>query len=104
MLTIMCLRDICHDVNIALTKHANDRLRERGINIDDIKYAIQHGEIIRQYEDDKPFQSCLLLGKAENGEDIHVVASTDAGTLYIITAYYPDNTEWELDLKTRRRS
>jgi uncharacterized DUF497 family protein len=86
-----------------MTKHANTRLHERGISIEDIKLAILSGEIIRQYEDDKPFPSCLLLGKAENEELIHVVASIDSDTLYIITAYRPDLIEWEDDLKTKRR-
>ena len=104
MLIIESLRHLCHDENIAMTKHANNRLRERGISIEDVKHAILKGEIIRQYEDDKPFPSCLVLGKAEDDEYIHVVASIDDNTLYIITTYHPDKTEWEPDLKTKRRS
>jgi hypothetical protein len=103
LLIIENLRNLCHDENMAMTKHANNRIRERGIGIEDIKHAIKIGEIIRQYEDDKPFPSCLLLGKAEDGEYIHLVASIDADTLYIITAYHPDETEWESDLKSKRR-
>ena len=102
MLNIDNLRNLCSDKQIAVTKHANNRLRERCINIDDVKRAIMSGEIIRQYEDDKPFPSCLLLGMAENSEYIHVVASVDSEFIYIITAYYPDLNEWETDLKTRR--
>jgi hypothetical protein len=85
-----------------MTKHANSRIRERGIGIEDVKYAIRFGEIIKQYEDDKPFASCLLLGEAISGENIHVVVAIDAEILYIITAYRPDKAEWEADLKTRR--
>ena len=62
MLKISDLRNLCHDKNMAITKHANNRLRERGITVDDLKSAIITGEIIRQYEDDKPFPSCLVLG------------------------------------------
>ena len=104
MLIIESLQDLCQDENIAMTKHANNRLRERGISVEDVKNAILQGEIIRQYEDDKPFPSCLLLGKTKDEEYIHVVASIDANTLYIITAYHPDKAEWEPDLKTKRRS
>ena len=103
MINISELRHLCHDKNIAITKHANNRLKERNITIDDIKSAIQSGEIIRQYEDDKPFPSCLILGVGENNTHIHVVASMDADVLYIITSYYPNLDEWESDLKTRRR-
>ncbi|MCQ4643311.1 DUF4258 domain-containing protein [Blautia coccoides] len=60
--------------NIAITKHAKERLRERGIKVDDITHCMNTGEIIRQYED----------------------------FIYLITAYYPDVTQWEADLKTRK--
>jgi hypothetical protein len=43
-----------------------------------------------------------LLGEAEQNKYIHVVASVDISFLYIITAYYPDENEWEVDLKTRK--
>lgn len=102
LLTISDLQNLCHDEQIAITKHAKDRLVERAITIDDIKCAIQTGSIIKQYEDDKPFPSCLLLGNTLQHEYIHVVASIDDKYLYLITAYYPDKDGWESDLKTRR--
>ena len=102
MLQIVDLRKLCHDKNIAITKHAKIRLTERGITIDDIKNAIKTDEIINQYEYDKPFPSCLLLGLTEENAYIHVVVSIDDGYLYIITAYFPDENEWENDLKTRK--
>jgi len=85
-----------------MTKHAKTRLTERNISIEDIKNAIKTGEIIKQYEDDTPFPSCLLLGATEQKTPIHVVASIDNGYLYIITAYNPDENEWEIDNKTRK--
>ena len=102
MLEIKDLRSLCRDESIVITKHARVRLTERGIAVADIQSAVQTGEIIRQYEDDKPFPSCLLLGLTELGKYIHVAASVDGGYLYIITAYYPGENEWELDLKTRK--
>jgi len=44
----------------------------------------------------------LLLGKSENGINIHLVVSIGDGFLYVITAYYPDDEEWESDLMTRK--
>ena len=102
MLNIEDLRRLCRDESTAITKHAKNRLAERGITVWDVQNAIRTGEIIRQYEDDKPFPSCLLLGLTEQNKHIHVVASLDDGYLYIITAYYPDETAWETDLKTRK--
>jgi len=102
LLNISDLQNLCSDESTAITKHARQRLAERGISIDDVQNAIRTGEIIKQYEDDKPFPSCLLLGQAEKDTKIHVVVSIDNGFLYIITAYHPDENEWESDLKTRK--
>ena len=104
MLDIFVIQDLCHDKNIAATKHAKNRLHERGITIEDVKSAIQTGEIIKQYEEDKPFPSCLLLGFTEQKECIHIIVSINNGYLYIITAYYPDENEWEIDFRTRKGS
>ncbi len=87
---------------MAITEHARRRLTERGISVNDIIRCIDTGEIIKQYEDDKPFPSCLILGSAMDGEAIHVVASHDSEWLYLITAYHPDADVWEPDLKTRK--
>ena len=102
MININDMRNLCYDKSIAVTKHAKNRLSERNITVENIKNAIQTGEIIEQYEDDKPFPSCLLLGKAEQNKYIHAVASVDNEFLYIITAYSPDENKWGIDLKTRK--
>ena len=102
MLHIDDMRNLCFDKCIVMTQHAKARLMERNITIEDIKNSIQTGEIIKQYEDDSPFPSCLLLGLTKKESPIHVVASIDNEYLYIITAYYPSENEWEIDYKTRR--
>lgn len=102
MLNINDLRLLCVDTGIAITQHAKNRLIERGISVDDVKYAVQTGEIITQYEDDKPFPSCLILGSTTKGNSVHVVASIDGEHLYIITAYCPNEEEWNPDFKTRK--
>jgi len=89
-------------MHIAITKHARARLSERGITFEDLKNAIITGEIIEQYEEDKPFPSCLLIGITEQNKHIHVVASSNDEWLYIITAYHPNEKGWEADLKTRK--
>ena len=102
MLNIDELRNLCRDECIAMTKHAKIRITERNITIDDIINGIKTGEIIKQYEDDTPFPSCLILGLTEQNTNIHIVASIDNGYLYVITAYHPDENDWEADYKTRK--
>ncbi len=102
MIDIEQLRTLNKAEQIAITEHARRRLVERGISVNDIIRCIDKGEIIKQYEDDKPFPSCLILGTAIDGEYIHVVVSHDSEWIYLITAYYPDTDVWEPDFKTKK--
>lgn len=102
MIDIEQLRALNTAEQIAITEHARRRLVERGISVDDIIQCIDTGEIIKQYEDDKPFPSCLILGAAVDEEYIHVVVSHDSEWIYLITAYHPDPNIWEPDFKTKK--
>ena len=102
MITIEQLRTLNKPEQIAITEHARRRLIERGISVSDIIRCIDTGEIIKQYEDDKPFPSCLILGAAIDEEYIHVVVSHDSEWIYLITAYHPDPDVWDPDFKTRK--
>ena len=102
MIDIEQLRALNTAEQIALTEHARRRMVERGISVDDIIQCIDTGEIIKQYEDDKPFPSCLILGAAVDEEYIHVVVSHDSEWIYLITAYHPDPDIWEADFKTKK--
>lgn len=102
MLKIELFRSMNEPQKIAMTKHAKDRLEERKIKVDDILNCIETGEIIKQYEDDKPLPSCLVLGRSRENKQLHIVVSMDEEFIYLITAYYPDLKRWETDYKTRR--
>ena len=88
--------------NIAISEHARIRLYERNISIDDIVNGINTGEIVKQYLDDKPLASCLILGFSVKSKYIHIVVSCDTNYIYLITAYFPDPDMWESDLKKER--
>jgi len=89
--------------HIAWQKHALERMLKRGIARDDVKQAILAGEVIEVYPSDYPFPSCLVFYQGQ--QPLHVVIAYDdaAQTTYIITAYIPDRTHFENDLKTRRK-
>jgi hypothetical protein len=93
---------LCTDETILITQHMLLRFRERGIKIDDVMYAILHGEVIEDYPDDYPHPSCLVLGASASDKMLHIVCGLGEGRLWIITAYYPDPAKWELDFKTRK--
>ena len=101
MYSIDQFRQLNEPKAMVLTQHSRKRFAERGISIDDIRYAFKTGEIIEQYPEDKPFPSCLILGySAERA--LHVVASIDDDLVYIITAYAPSPEKWEANWKKRK--
>lgn len=102
MIDIEDLRKLNRAECIAITEHARQRLIERRITLNDVIKCIANGEIIKQYEDDKPFPSCLILGMSVNGKYMHVVISHNKEYIHLITAYYPNAEQWEADFKTRK--
>ena len=96
------LRNLCNAKAIRWTEHIAMRLLKRHISKYQIISAIQSGEIIEQYPDDYPYPSCLLLGYDTDGNALHVVCGIAPDSAWMITPYFPDLSEWESDLKTRR--
>jgi len=101
MLSMDEIKPACTADTMVFTDHVRERMRERGIKYGDIESAIKNGEIIEQYVDDKPYPGCLILGYS-NENPLHVVASLDHNTLWIITAYTPTLAKWEEGYKTRK--
>lgn len=88
--------------NFTVTKHMTKRFKERGIKLSHVRNALLAGEIIEQYPNDYPYPSCLVLGFLDGKNPIHICVGLGNDELWIITAYYPDTSEWEDDFKTRK--
>ena len=83
--------------------HVLRRMAERSISPDAIKAVIENGTVIREYPDDTPCPSRLILGY-DGTRPIHVVSSyspTD-DIERVITAYEPDARLWSADFTERR--
>ena len=102
MINIDDLKKLNSAEHYAVTEHAKLRLAERGIKLKDVINCVENGEILEQYETDKPLPSCLVLGLSIENKYLHAVVSHDDEFIYLITAYYPDLTKWNSDYKTRR--
>ena len=72
ILQIENLRRLCTDDTVIMTAHVIRRCKERNIDSGSIINVIMHGEIIKQYEDDKPFPSCLLHMITATSKTIHI--------------------------------
>ncbi|MDP4187229.1 MAG: DUF4258 domain-containing protein [Bacteroidota bacterium] len=91
--------------NVIFSQHALQQMFKRGISIGEIKYAVEKGEMIRHYPDDKPYPSKLFLVFIKK-VPLHVIVAEKINDqkveLIIITAYRPDKLVWKEDFKTRR--
>jgi len=96
------IADLCKTRALRWTNHILERIFRRGINTSDIKNVLISGEIIEQYPTDYPHPSCLILGYTAAGNALHVVCGSNGVELWLITAYFPDPTEWSADYRQRR--
>ena len=103
MLRIEEIISMCKDETIILTNHVNERMKERDIKYEDLIIAILNGKIIEQYEDDKPYPSCLIMGYTSDNKPLHIIAGVESGMIWLITSYYPTIIKWEDDFITRKR-
>ena len=60
-------------------------------------------ELVEEYPDDKYLPSYLVIGRYGQ-EAFHVLFAVDVAgdNVRVVTAYRPDQMEWEPDQKTRR--
>ena len=84
------------------TKHALDQSILRRITIAELHEAIENGEVIEDYPEDKYGPSCLVFGMTKSNRAIHIQCSHPSRELVkIITLYQPDPEQW-VDYKVRR--
>ena len=83
------------------SKHAADRMILRFITISELREAINNGEVIEDYPQDKYSPSCLILGFTSNNRPLHIQCSYPTRPLIkVVTVYEPDPDEW-IDFKVR---
>jgi len=84
------------------SKHATDQSIIRRISVAELRQAIENGEIIEDYPDDKYGPSCLIFGATLQGRPLHLQCSYPSRALVkIITLYEPDPARW-IDYRMRR--
>ncbi len=84
------------------SKHAADQSILRRVSIQELREAIEAGEIIEDYPNDKYSPSCLIFGLTTADRPLHVQCSYPSRPLLkIITLYEPDTDLW-IDFKVRK--
>lgn len=91
-------------VTITYTDEAVKRIRERAISQAEVEVALTAGEPVREYGDDRPYPSRLVLALVD-GRPLHVVYAVNAvdDEVIVITTYRSDPAVWEPDFKQRRQ-
>jgi hypothetical protein len=75
---------------------------DRMITTDEVRAAVERGDLVEDYPADPRGHSCLILGFGDGGRPIHVVCAPKEDYLAIITAYLPDGREWTGGFRVRR--
>ncbi|MBI3798727.1 MAG: DUF4258 domain-containing protein [Deltaproteobacteria bacterium] len=94
--------------NCRFTDHARREMDTEPlgrISIEEVLQTLDSGKIIEEYPEDKPYPSCLILGRTRALRGIHIVCAPvpSEERLIIITTYQPDPTRWEPDFSRRKR-
>ncbi len=71
------------------------------IRTQEVRQAIETGNLVEDYPADARGHSCLVLGSA--ARPIHVVCSPKEEYLAIITAYLPREDEWTNNFSKRKK-
>jgi len=90
-------------VKLIFSSHVVTQMFKRGISVQDIEHVINTGTVIKDYPDDKPYPSRLILGFAGK-TPLHVVSAKNmAGEIIVITAYQPDKALWNSDFTIKNK-
>lgn len=86
------------------SRHALERMFQRGIPPEAVDTLIHQGEIITIYADDLPYPSVLILGWFE-GRPVHAVIARNeqADECQVITVYQPEPALWDATFKKRKK-
>ncbi|HEY8490569.1 MAG TPA: DUF4258 domain-containing protein [Dehalococcoidia bacterium] len=90
---------------VVYRKHAIEQMFLRSIPTADVRYVLEHGDVIEEYPSDVPFPSRLILGFC-HGRPLHVVAADHHSepVTFVITVYEPDPERWDETFRHRRPS
>jgi hypothetical protein len=88
-----------------ISRHAVIEAAKEGVEIGPIRRATMEGLIVEDYPHDERGPMCLVLGRLETGEPLHLLWGFDepTGQAILVTVYRPDPALWERDWKTRTR-
>ena len=94
--------DAIRNSRVRITDHADEEAFDDGLTFEEIYFSVMHGEVIEDYHNDKPYPSCLIMGRTFSGDPIHSVWAYNSVNRWavLVTVYRPDPERW-IDWKER---
>ncbi len=84
------------------SEHGVDQSIIRRVSVQELREAIENGEVIEDYPEDKRGPSCLIFGLTLTDRPLHIHCSYPSRPLIkIITLYEPAPNLW-IDFRIRR--
>ncbi|HGG60885.1 MAG TPA: DUF4258 domain-containing protein [Gammaproteobacteria bacterium] len=101
----MKIESICSAINegrVRITDHAEEEAIDDDLTFEEIYYSVMHGEVIEDYPRDRPYPSCLIMGRNFSGQVVHSVWAYNPENHWVvlITVYRPDPARW-IDWRVR---
>ena len=87
MYTIEDFRENNKAENIIISMQGQMRMHEKGLTIGDVMSVIDSGEIVEEYPDEFPFESCLIMGWSVDGKYMQIVLSMNENNIYLILVH-----------------
>lgn len=84
--------------------HAIIQMDERGLDVEDVRQALENGQDIEVRPDEEPYPARLVLGLCRLGA-LHVAVrdNIEDDEIVVETAYLPDPALWEPGFMTRKK-
>lgn len=99
------IQDLVRSGSVRTSDHAYGRLREKDISYRQLVNSFAAAEVLERYPD-YIHGPCFLARHVFDGERIgHAVwgmPKESSGIAVLVTAYWPDEAEWDEELRTRR--
>ena len=88
---------------LIFSRHSVQKMFERKISKQNIRSILDNGEIIKEYPEDTPYPTALILGFIEN-RPLHLVTAFNKNEKFciIVTVYEPDKDLWEDNFRRRK--
>ena len=89
---------------IVFRVHALQRMFQRQIGSEDVRRALDEGEVVADYPEDKPYPSKLVLGHA-GSRPLHIVVAYNKADneKIVVTVYEPEPGKWDADFRRKKK-